>query len=114
MKNTFTFLKNLVSILHQNGFDHDFTFSGNEILWVQQKKFIRAGDFAILEWHWLYKEGKKAKKMLVIGLSALPQGAKGILIVDPKNGHSQKPPILIKKFNELIGESMNDSIITTN
>ena len=114
MKNTFKFLRDLVSTLHQNGFDHDFTFSGNEILWVQQKKFMRAGDFAVLEWHWLYKEGKKVKNVLVLGLSALPQGTKGILIVNSKNGHSQQPPILMGKFNELISELMNDSIITTN
>ena len=114
MKNTLTFLKNLVSTLHQNGFDHDFKFAGNEISWVQQKKFIRAGDFAILEWHWLYKQGNKSKDLLILGLSALPQGAKGVLIVDPKSDRSHRPPILIRKFNEAIGESMNDSIITTN
>jgi hypothetical protein len=109
-----SFIENLILLLHRKGFDHDFKLAGNDLLWVQEKAFLRAGDFSVLEWHRLYKKGKKTEDKIVLGLSVLSQGVKGILIVDPKASRSKRSRILTKKFNELIIESLPKFIIAIN
>jgi hypothetical protein len=96
---TNSLIPNLIISLHQRGFEDDIELAGHEFLCVQQKTFVRFEDLSILEWHRLYKEGRKKEEALVLGLSAESQGVNGILIVDYRNARSKLIHKLLTRFN---------------
>ena len=88
--------------LHKKGFSNDFQLLGNDLLWVQENVSIRAGEFAILEYHKISGSKYDKNDLIVFGIIALYHNIKGILIRHNKNGADHTPPVLIKKLSELI------------
>ena len=90
-----------ISDLHKKGFSNDFHLSGNDLFWVQENLFIRAGEFSILEYHKIPGSKNKMDELVVFGIIAPWHNIKGILIHHYKSYINSTPPVLIKKLNEL-------------
>jgi hypothetical protein len=64
--------------LHENGFTEDFAFSGNNILWVQQRVFLSPEEVTVIE---LHRFGSTpGHKMTIVALISNFYCVKGILI----------------------------------
>ena len=87
--------------LHRKGFTNDFQLSGNDLLLVHENVSIRAGEFAILEYHKIPGSINDKNELHVFGIIALYHNIKGILITHKKSDANRTPPVLIKKLNEL-------------
>lgn len=69
--------------LHESGFTEDFVFSGNKVLWVQQKVLLLPEDITLIEF---YRFGNAAgNEMHIFAIIAKCFCAKGILITHHKN-----------------------------
>jgi len=66
--------------LHRNGYTHDFQIAGADLLWIEEKVFVRAGDFVIDECHQFTDHSRKGEDIIVLGVVALSHNIKGILI----------------------------------
>lgn len=87
--------------LHRKGFSNDFQLFGNDLLWVQEKVSIKAGEFAILEYYKIAGSKYNKNELIVFGIIALYHNIKGILIIHNGSDIDSTPPVLIKKLNEL-------------
>jgi len=87
--------------LHKKGFSNDFQIFGNDLLWVQENVSIRAGEFAILEYHKISGSNSDKNELTVFGIIAFYHNIKGILIRHNKNDAGHTPPVLVKKLSEL-------------
>lgn len=90
----------VVSYLHENGFSNDFQLVGNELLWVQENIFIRAGDFGILEYHLVSDCQNPFNEIILFGIIAPCHAAKGILLGHYKRYADGIPAIIIRKMND--------------
>ena len=88
--------------LHKKGYSDDFQLSGNDLVWVQGNVSIRAGEFAILEYHKISGSKYDKDELIVFGIIALYPNIKGILITHNKSDLDSAPSVLIKKLNELV------------
>jgi hypothetical protein len=93
--------------MHQKGYINDFQLIGNDLLWVQEKIFIRSGDFSILECHRLYYEPNGEAHIIVFGIIAHGYDAKGILLNHYAGYTSSTPEIIRKKIIEMHARSGN-------
>ena len=57
-----------ITDMHERGFTSDFQLRGNDLLWVQQKTFLRTGEFAIIEYHWFWNPASKQTDLLLFGV----------------------------------------------
>jgi len=90
-----------ISDLHMQGFTSDFHLSGNDLLWVQEGLFIRAGEFAIVRCYKIEEAKNSMNNLAVFGVIALYHNIKGILLNHFKDYPERTPPVLVKKLNEL-------------
>ena len=90
-----------VDKLHKNGFTNDFQLYGNDLLWVQEKLFIRAGEFSILEYHKIYQPGAGKEELIIFGIVAPYHNIRGILLNHYRSYTDVVPPVIVKKLNEL-------------
>ena len=88
--------------LHRKGFSNDFQLTGNDLLWVQEKISITAGEFAILEYYKISRSKYDKNELVVFGIIALYHNVKGVLIIHNNGDLDRTPPVLTKKFNELV------------
>jgi hypothetical protein len=91
---TYSTIADAIYELHQQGFTNDFQIAGNDLLWIQEKFFIRMGEFAIVEYH-------KIEEFIVFGIIALHHNVKGILLSNYKKHSRMMSPVLVKKLNEI-------------
>jgi len=87
--------------LHAKGFTNDFQLFGNDLLWVQEGIFVRAGEFAILEYHEINVKKNRKREQVVFGIIAPYHNIKGILLNHYSSYTNRTPPVLVKKLNEL-------------
>ena len=87
--------------LHEKGFSHDFQIAGNDLMWVQEKFLLRAGEFAIKEWHQFGDSSRKGTGTIILGVVAVCHNVKGILIRHYTKRSLKIPPVLLKKLNDL-------------
>jgi hypothetical protein len=67
--------------LHEKGFTDDFQLIGNDLLWVQEKIYLRSEDFLVLEGYKFVSRGKSVTSSdIILGIHSLGHNAKGILI----------------------------------
>lgn len=97
----------VVSDLHKNGFTNDFHLIGNELLWVQENIFIRAEEFAILEYHTITELKETMDELVVFGIVIPHHNIKGILVNHYKSYTGITPPVLARKLNELDKHARN-------
>jgi len=83
--------------LHERGYCQDFQLHGDDLLWLQRKTFVCAGEFSILEYHRFFEQNKKKPGMLVLGVIAIYYNAKGILINHYYNDNLKSPSLLNEK-----------------
>ena len=98
---TYSNCSDAISDLHRQGFTNDFHLSGNDLLWVQEKLFIRAGEFSILEYLKIKEPKNNLNEVVVFGIVAPYHNIKGILLSHYKNNTNVTPPVIVKKLNEL-------------
>ena len=79
--------------LHRKGFSNDFQLFGNDLLLVQENVSIRAGEFAILEYHKISGSKYDKNEFIVFGIIALYHNEKGILIIHNKGDIDNTPPL---------------------
>jgi len=91
----------IVSDLHSKGFTNDFQLFGNDLLWVQEGIFVRAGEFAILEHHKIPTTNDNEAELVVFGIIAPYHNIKGILLNHYKHYTYNTPPVITRKLNEL-------------
>ena len=91
----------VISDLHERGFTNDFQLIGNDLLWVQEKLFIRAGEFSILEYFKISDSSNKQDEIIIFGIIALYHNIKGILLDHYKSYSDVTPPVIVKKLKEL-------------
>ena len=90
-----------VADMHHRGFSNDFQLFGNDLLWVQEKIFVRMGDFAIVEYHKFLNPRTKRTDAMVFGVVSFHYHVKGILLNDYACYSKCTPPVIVKKLNEL-------------
>ena len=105
--NTYLNGPDAISALHSKGFTNDFQLFGNDLLWVQEHAFIRAGEFAILEYHTINDPKDRMNQIVVFVIVAPYHNIKGILLNHYKSYTSITPPILVKKLKELSVQAGN-------
>jgi len=93
--------KDAVADMHLRGFIYDFKLSGNDLLWVQEKMFIRMGDFDIVEYHRFFDPRGEGTEVIVFGVVFCYHHVKGILLNDYTSDMGRTPPVIVKKMNEL-------------
>jgi len=82
--------------LHESGFTEDFVFSGNNLLWVQQKVLLLPEDITLIEF---YRFGNTAgNEMQIFAIMAKYFCAKGILITHHKNCANTNMPMINTKL----------------
>jgi hypothetical protein len=87
--------------MHRRGFTNDFQLFGNDLLWIQEKIFIRMGDFTILEYHRFLHESNKSCDTILFGVYSYHHNVKGILLNDYACYTDKTPPVIVKKLNEM-------------
>jgi len=87
--------------MHERGYSSDFQLFGNDLLWIQEKKFIRPGEFTIMEYHRFPSQLKKAPDIIIFGVVAHHYGVKGILLNHYSSYTLKTPPVIVKKLNEM-------------
>ena len=90
-----------VNDLHQKGYTNDFQLFGNDLLWVQEKIFIRLGEFAITDCHKIIDPKSNMDRLIVFGIYAPWHNVKGILVNHYKSYTNTTPPVIQKKLNEM-------------
>ncbi len=90
-----------VSDLHKKGYTNDFQLYGNDLLWIQEKIFIRVGEFDIVECHKIIDPKNNMDQLIVFGIYASWYNVKGILVNHYKNYTNITPPVIQKKLNEM-------------
>jgi hypothetical protein len=88
--------------LHERGYCQDFQLYGNDLLWVQKKIFVCAGEFSILEYHRFFNQYIKKSEMMVIGVIAINYNVKGILINHYYSDDMKSPPLIKEKNLKLL------------
>lgn len=90
-----------VSDMHERGFTGDFQLLGSDLLWVQQKIFIRMGLYTVIEYHRFWNPAGKNTDLVLMGIVAVTHNARGILFIDYSTHPGGMPPIIVKKLDEL-------------
>lgn len=101
--------------LHQNGYTHDFQIAGNDLLLLQEKILVRAGDFIIDECHQFTDHSQKGTSMIVFGIAAPYHNVKGILIRHYTRNSLMTPPVILKKVKDMLlcnSGTINENFIT--
>jgi hypothetical protein len=86
--------------LINRGYTHDFVLFGTDLLWMQQKIFIRGNDFSILECHQLAHPDGQDEDLVILGVLAISVNIKGILL-NHYSYNEGKPEIIISKLNKM-------------
>ena len=68
---------------------------------MQEKLFIRAGEFSILEYFKINESSNKQDEIIIFGIIALYHNIKGILLDHYKRYSDVTPPVIVKKLKEL-------------
>jgi hypothetical protein len=88
--------------LHKSGYTHDFQIAGNDLLWVQEKIFVRAGDFIIDEYHQFTDRFQKGAGIIIFGVVAPHHNVKGILLRHYTANSMKVPPVVLKKLKDML------------
>jgi hypothetical protein len=87
--------------LHERGYCEDFQLVGNDLVWLQGKKLIRAGDFSISEYHIFFDSKPLRTSLIIFGVVAFYHDIKGILIHHYKRYPFSIAPVIRKKLNDI-------------
>jgi hypothetical protein len=91
-----------ISDLQARGFSLDFTLIGNKLLCAQEKCYLRADEFVVLEMH-RFVGSLAWDGTIVYAIESLVQPLKGILLYSGNQTLTQMPPILTRKIAKFWG-----------
>lgn len=85
--------------LHERGFTEDFELFGNDLLWIQEKIFLRPRNFRITEAHRFLE--RSGNELVIFAVIANGSCTKGILMNHYKSYSDEIPPIINRKLIEM-------------
>jgi hypothetical protein len=86
--------------LHERGYCQDFVLFGNDLLWIQEKIFIRSKDFSILECHQFAHPDGNNEDLIILGVLATDNNVRGILM-NHYTYSSKMPQSIVAKLRKL-------------
>ena len=104
---TYSSFHDAIINLHQKGYVEDFVLFGDDLLWVQDKSFIRENNFSITECHRFSHPHGKDEDLVIFGILVFCQNIKGILM-NHYSYNSCIPEVITKKLNEMGFYSLNN------
>ncbi|MEO5888853.1 MAG: hypothetical protein ABIQ31_01310 [Ferruginibacter sp.] len=87
--------------MHIRGYCDDFELFGNDLLWIQEKIFIREKEFVIQECHYLHFENGLQKEVILFGVIAINYNVKGILMNHYSTYTPDTPVLIVRKIRDL-------------
>jgi hypothetical protein len=94
--------KDAIYGLHKKGYVFDFSLAGNDLLWVQEKQLVRAGDFIITEYYLFSRRQQSKNGLIIFGVHDLSTNLKGILIRHYTGQGLHATPVVGMKVNEIL------------
>jgi hypothetical protein len=73
---------------------------GHDLLWIQKKIFVRAGEFSIIECHRFERCPQSNTDIVIFGILTLAYHAKVILLNHYSSYTTKTPPVILKKLKE--------------
>jgi hypothetical protein len=89
-----------VNILHKKGFTNDFQLLGDDLLWIEEKIMIKAGEFSIVGYHKVFDTRADPDQVVVFGIYAPWHNIRGILVRHYKSNARSLPPVIKRKLRE--------------
>lgn len=87
--------------MHARGYCYDFELFGNNLLWIQEKIFIRENEFSFVECHYLHCEDELQKEVILFGVVANNYNVKGILMNHYSSYTDDTPILIVRKMRAL-------------
>jgi hypothetical protein len=88
-----------ISDLQARGFFLDFSIIGNKLLCAQEKCYLGAEEFDVLEMYSFHVDCPGRADTIVYAIESLSRSLKGILL-NPGNQPTEVPPILFRKIRK--------------
>ena len=88
--------------LHKQGYINDFHLFGNDLLWTQQKIFIRVANFSIIEYHRFLKPDKPGREIIVFAVALKQYNVKGIMMNDYPSYTPGTPAVIVGKIKKML------------
>jgi hypothetical protein len=82
-KDNYITISDAISDLQARGFLWDFSVVGNKLLCAQEKCYVGAEDFDVLEMYWFPGSGSGSNEIIVYAIELLSRPLKGILLFRP-------------------------------
>jgi hypothetical protein len=89
-----------ISDLQARGFFLDFSLVGNKLLCAQEKCYLGAEEFEVLEMYSFQVSGPTGDETVVYAIESLSRPLKGILVNSGNQAATQLPPILSRKIRK--------------
>jgi len=86
--------------LHERGYCEDFVLFGSDLLWIQDKSFIRENNFSITECYQFAHPYGRNEDLVIFGILMPCQNIRGILM-NHYSYNSGFPEVISKKLNEM-------------
>jgi hypothetical protein len=99
-QNNYCSIIDAISDLQTRGFLLDFSLIGNKLLCAQEKCYLGADDFDVLEMYRFHAGGLARDETVVYAIESLFQPLKGILLNSGNQILTHVPPILISKIRK--------------
>jgi hypothetical protein len=99
-KNNYCSIIDAISDLQTRGFLLDFSLVGNKLLCAQEKCYLGADDFDVLEIYRFHAGGLTRDETVVYAIESLSRPLKGILLNSGCQIATQVPPILGRKIRK--------------
>jgi hypothetical protein len=99
-KNNYCSIVDAISDLQTRGFWLDFSLIGNKLLCAQEKCYLGADDFDVLEMYCFHSGGLTRNETVVYAIESLSRRLKGILLNPGYKTTAEVPPILTRKIRK--------------
>jgi hypothetical protein len=99
-KNNYHTIIDAISDLQARGFLLDFSLIGNRLLCAQEKCYLGAEEFVVLEMYSFHADGTARYETVVYAIESLCQSLRGILLNSGCQTQTRVPAILSRKIRK--------------
>lgn len=99
-ENTYYTVIDAISDLHARGFFLDFSLIGDKLLCAQEKCYLGAEDFDVLEMYSFQVSGPAPHETIIYAIVSLSRPLKGILVNSGNQAATQPPTIISRKIRK--------------
>jgi hypothetical protein len=99
-KNNYCSIIDAISDLQTRGFLLDFSLIGNKLLCAQEKCYLGADEFDVLEMYRFHAGGLTRDEAVVYAIESFSRPLKGILLNSGYQTTAQMPTILTRKIRK--------------